>query len=334
MKNTLPVNRYHLELFSLKGKSNSVCVCVNLSYQDSVISFTSFLFWGSSRKLCNGKLLTRVNNWNNPHGQIAGLRDPFKRCGTHQVFFLQKAQRLVKMLPVSSSGCWWSAGSCQAQFWQWGIWLKHPPWDLQFTPRGCLESSSGLPKVLEFNFNTVLHIKEFVALFFIPSSLSRIDGWLHVEEAAPHECVVKDTGRQLLNHLCAKLDRRNNLPPCRPLPPSCPRCPVQQLLPSVPPAPADAAGETPLPGSAAAQHSRCQFGAAGALLCGLPALWKICVGVALQWVRWNISGPSACVQKSVDRKILSGERERNGWKKRRIFAGLENHIFTFQWGWV
>lgn len=66
---------------------------------------------------------------------------------------------------------------------------------------------------------------------------------------------------------------------------SRPRLPVQQLLPSVSPALADAAGETALPGSEAAQYSRSQFGASGALLCGLPSLWKSCVAAALQWVR-------------------------------------------------
>lgn len=70
---------------------------------------------------------------------------------------------------------------------------------------------------------------------------------------------------------------------------SHPRRPVQQLLPSVSPALADAAGETPLPGSAAAQRTGSQFGAAGALLCGLPPLWKSCVAAALQRVRRNIS---------------------------------------------
>lgn len=73
------------------------------------------------------------------------------------------------------------------------------------------------------------------------------------------------------------------------------RWPLQQLLPSVSPAPADAAGETPLSGSAAAQHPGSQFGAAGALLCGLPPLWKSCVGAALQRVCLNISSASAWV---------------------------------------
>lgn len=62
------------------------------------------------------------------------------------------------------------------------------------------------------------------------------------------------------------------------------RCSVQQLLSSVSPAPADAPRETPLPRSAAAQQPRSQFGAAGALLCGLPPLWKSCVAASLQWV--------------------------------------------------
>lgn len=65
---------------------------------------------------------------------------------------------------------------------------------------------------------------------------------------------------------------------------SHPRRPVQQLLPSVSPAPADAAEETPLPWSAAAQHPWYQLGAASAFLCGLPPLRKSCVVASLQRV--------------------------------------------------
>lgn len=67
-----------------------------------------------------------------------------------------------------------------------------------------------------------------------------------------------------------------------------PRHPVQQLLPSVSPAPADAAREAPLPGSTAAQHPRSQLGAASAFLCGLPPLRKSCVVASLQRVYFKI----------------------------------------------
>lgn len=66
---------------------------------------------------------------------------------------------------------------------------------------------------------------------------------------------------------------------CAPL-----RCPVQQLLPSVPPAPAQAAGETPLHGAALAQQLGPDRGAPGALLCGLPQVRNRCVDSSLQRV--------------------------------------------------
>lgn len=64
-----------------------------------------------------------------------------------------------------------------------------------------------------------------------------------------------------------------------------PRCPVQQLLPSVSQAPAETAGETPLPGAAVAQQLGLQRGAPGALLRGLSTVWQSCVDSSLQWVQ-------------------------------------------------
>ncbi len=60
---------------------------------------------------------------------------------------------------------------------------------------------------------------------------------------------------------------------------------LQWLLPTIPPAPAYAAGESPLPGSASAKSSRPHCYAAGALLCCIPTLCKICLDPYLWWVR-------------------------------------------------
>lgn len=62
------------------------------------------------------------------------------------------------------------------------------------------------------------------------------------------------------------------------------RCPVQQLLPSVSPAPAETAGETPLLGAPVAQQLGHHRGAPGALLCGLSKVWECRVDSSLQRV--------------------------------------------------
>lgn len=99
-----------------------------------------------------------------------------------------------------------------------------------------------------------------------------------------------------------KCSLRNNFFLFQPIS-SDPRCPLQQLLPSVSPAPPDAAEETPPPGSAAAQRPGSRFGAACALLCGLPPLWKRCVAAALQRV----------CQENINEKILSSAEEGRGY---------------------
>lgn len=67
------------------------------------------------------------------------------------------------------------------------------------------------------------------------------------------------------------------------------RCPVQQLLPSVSPAPAETAGETPLHGAAPAQQPGLLRGAPGALLRGLSPLWECRVDSPIQRVRKSFS---------------------------------------------
>lgn len=67
------------------------------------------------------------------------------------------------------------------------------------------------------------------------------------------------------------------------------RCPIQQLLPSVSPAPAETAGETPLHGAAPAQQPGLLRGAPGALLRGLPPLWECRVDSPIQRVRKSFS---------------------------------------------
>lgn len=98
------------------------------------------------------------------------------------------------------------------------------------------------------------------------------------------------------------------------------RRPVQQLLPPVPPAPADAAGETPLPGSAAAEPCRSRAGAARALLRGLPPLWDGCVGAALQ----RVSGTTSPVAVHRNRLCLRGNSD-----LRFTVFNLHNLWFTY-----
>lgn len=173
------------------------------------------------------------------------------------------------MFPVIP-GYWLSVGIYPDLWWVWVTWWKAPPSDLLSKLRGCLEFSSGLQKVCsqqnlaESSYNMLILL--YLYIIFCRCILFLCSGnWCTHELLFNKEVVYK-----ILCINCSLFLFRWAL---------------WQLLPTIPPAPACAAGETPLPGSASAKPSRPHSYAAGALLCCIPALCKISLDPYLWWVQ-------------------------------------------------